>query len=87
MIAARRSTHAAGLNGDLLIIHGTGDDNCHYQGVERLANKLIEIDKQFTLMPYPNRGHSIGEGKNTTRHLHRLMTNFLSEHLPAGPLP
>jgi dipeptidyl-peptidase-4 len=77
--------HSAGLKGDLLLIHGTGDDNCHYQGVERLANRLIELDKPFTLMPYPNRSHSISEGKNTTRHLYRLMTRFLNEHLPAGP--
>jgi dipeptidyl-peptidase-4 len=80
-------THAAGLKGDLLLIHGTGDDNCHYQGVERLANRLIELDKPFTLMPYPNRSHSISEGRNTTRHLYRLMTRFLNERLPPGPTP
>ena len=78
-------THAAGLRGHLLLVHGTGDDNCHYQGVERLADKLIELDKPFTLMAYPNRSHSISEGKNTSRHLYGLLTRYLNDHLPAGP--
>jgi dipeptidyl-peptidase-4 len=80
-------THAAGLKGDLLIVHGTGDDNCHYQGTEKLADKLVELNKPFTLMAYPNRTHSISEGKNTTRHLFGLLTRYLTEHLPAGPKP
>ena len=80
-------THAAGLKGNLLLVHGTGDDNCHYQGVERLADKLIELNKPFTLMAYSNRSHSINEGKNTTRHLHGLLTRYLNENLPAGPKP
>jgi dipeptidyl-peptidase-4 len=75
-------THAAGLKGNLLVIHGTGDDN-----TELLANKLIELNKPFTLMPYPNRTHSINEGKNTTRHLYALLTRYLNDHLPAGPKP
>jgi dipeptidyl-peptidase-4 len=78
-------THAAGLKGDLLIVHGTGDDNVHYQGTERLADKLIELNKPFTLMPYPNRSHAVSEGKNTTRHLYGLLTRYLTEYLPAGP--
>lgn len=78
-------THAAGLKGNLLIVHGTGDDNCHYQGTELLANKLIELNKPFTLMAYPNRGHAIYEGKNTTRHLHALFTRYFADNLPAGP--
>ncbi len=80
-------THAAGLKGNLLVVHGTGDDNCHYQGVEKLANKLIELNKPFTLMPYPNRSHSVSEGKNTTRHLYGLLTRYLTDNLPAGPKP
>jgi dipeptidyl-peptidase-4 len=80
-------THAAGLKGNLLIVHGTGDDNVHYQGTELLANKLIELNKPFTLMAYPNRSHSINEGKNTSRHLHALLTRYLNENLPAGPRP
>ena len=77
-------THAAGLQGNLLVVHGTGDDNCHYQGVEKLANKLIELNKPFTMMPYPNRSHSINEGKNTSRHLYSLLTHFLNENLEPG---
>lgn len=78
-------THAAGLQGHLLIVHGTGDDNVHYQGTEKLADKLIELNKPFTLMSYPNRTHSINEGKNTTRHLYGLLTRYLNDNLPPGP--
>ena len=75
------------LKGKLLLIHGTGDDNCHYQGTEALINELIRHDKPFTMMAYPNRSHSINEGQNTTLHLRKLMTRYLTENLPAGPLP
>ena len=78
-------THAAGLKGNLLLVHGSGDDNCHAQGMEKLADRLIELNKPFTLMAYPNRSHSIDEGKNTSRHLYALLTRFLNENLPAGP--
>ena len=70
------------LDGDLLLIHGTGDDNCHYQTFELLINELIKHNKQFSMMSYPNRTHSIREGKNTTRHLRKLMTQFLLNKLP-----
>lgn len=75
------------LKGNLLVIHGTGDDNCHYQGTEALINELIRNDKPFTMMAYPNRSHSISEGQNTTLHLRRLMTRYLKEKLPPGPRP
>ena len=77
--------HAQQLKGDLLLIHGTGDDNVHYQSVESLVNRLISANKQFSMMAYPNRTHSIREGQNTTRHLYETMYRFLSSHLPAGP--
>ncbi len=77
-------THALGLKGDLLIVHGTGDDNVHYQGTERLINKLIENNLPFQMMAYPNRSHSINEGEGTSRHLRELLTSFLYEHLEAG---
>jgi len=80
-------THAAGLKGNLLIVHGTGDDNCHYQGAEKLADKLIELNKPFSMMAYPNRSHSVSEGKNTTRHLYGTLTRYLNDNLPAGPKP
>ena len=71
------------LTGNLLLIHGTGDDNCHYQTTELLINELIRHNKPFSMMAYPNRTHSIREGKNTTRHLAELMTSFLYRNLPA----
>lgn len=69
------------LQGKLLVIHGTGDDNCHYQTVEKLINELVKHDKQFSLMAYPNRSHGIYEGANTTRHLRKLMTQYFLENL------
>jgi dipeptidyl-peptidase 4 len=75
-------TFAKNLKGDLLVIHGTGDDNVHYQGTETLINELIKHNKQFTMMAYPNRTHGISEGENTTRHLYTLLTKYLNEHLP-----
>lgn len=75
-------THAAALKGNLLIVHGTGDDNVHYQGTEKLINELVAQNKRFTVMPYPNRDHAINTGKGTQRHLYELMTNYLQQHLP-----
>ncbi len=70
------------LEGKLLLIHGTGDDNCHYQTTEMLIDELIAHNKPFSMMAYPNRSHSIGERKNTTRHMRQLMTQFLLQNLP-----
>ena len=78
-------THAKNLQGNLFLIHGTGDDNCHYQTMELLINKLIAEDKPFQMMAYPNRSHSIREYENTTPHLRKMMTNYLLERLPPGP--
>ena len=78
---------AKNLKGNLLLIHGTGDDNCHYQTTEMLVDELIAHNKQFSLMVYPNRSHSISERENTTRHLRELMTNFLMQHLPPNESP
>ena len=78
-------THAAQLKGNLLLIHGTGDDNCHYQGTEKLMNELIAHNKPFSIMPYPGRSHSISEGRNTNRHLFSLMTSYLQSQLLSPP--
>lgn len=78
-------TYAKNLEGNLLLIHGTGDDNVHYQNAEALINELIKHNKIFQMMPYPNRSHGIYEGVNTRRHLYTLMTDFLLKHLEAGP--
>jgi dipeptidyl-peptidase-4 len=75
-------TFADQLQGNLLIVHGTGDDNVHYQGAEALINKLIAGGKKFSMMAYPNRTHGISEGDGTTRHLYGLMTDYLNEHSP-----
>jgi len=72
------------LKGQLLIVHGTGDDNVHFQGTEMLVDKLVAANKPFTIMPYPNRSHGIFEGAGTTKHLYGLMTRYLNEKLPAG---
>lgn len=77
-------THTAGLRGKLLLMHGTGDDNVHYQGAEALINEMIALNKPFTMMAYPNRSHSISEGENTTRHVYSLLTRYLQENLTAG---
>ncbi len=74
-------TFAHQLEGNLLLIHGTADDNVHYQGSEALINKLIEHQKQFELMSYPNRSHGIWEGKGTRQHLYTLMTSYLKRNL------
>jgi dipeptidyl-peptidase 4 len=76
---------AEGLKGKLLIMHGSGDDNVHYQGTERLVNRLVELGKPFDLMVYPNRTHSISEGAGTTAHIYKLIARYFVEHLPAGP--
>jgi dipeptidyl-peptidase-4 len=78
-------THVAGLRGKLLIVHGTGDDNVHYQSAERLINALIRENKQFSMMAYPNRSHGIYEGSNTSRHLYTLFTRHFLQNLPPGP--
>jgi len=78
-------TFAKQLKGNLLIVHGTGDDNCHYQGFEMLVNELVASGERFTMMSYPNRSHGIYEGQGTTLHLYNLFTRFLAENLPPGP--
>lgn len=74
-------THAANLEGDLLLVHGTADDNVHYQGSELLIDELIRHQKQFRFMAYPNRTHGIAEGEGTSLHLRTMMTEFLHDSL------
>ena len=77
-------TYAKNLKGNLLYIHGTGDDNVHYANAELLLNELIKYNKQFQFMAYPNRTHSISEGAGTFEHLSTLYTNYLRAHCPPG---
>ena len=77
-------TFAGQLKGDLLVVHGSGDDNVHYQNTEALVNALVKANKPFQLMVYPNRTHCICEGEGTSMHLYSLLTRYLTEHLPTS---
>lgn len=77
-------TYAKNLQGNLLYIHGTGDDNVHYQNAEMLINELIKNKKVFQMMSYPNRTHSISEGPGTSEHLSLTYTKFLKDNCPPG---
>jgi dipeptidyl-peptidase-4 len=76
--------HAHKLEGNLMIIHGTADDNVHYQSFEMLVDKLIKHNKLFSMMSYPMRSHGINERENTTLHLRRVMEDFWKKNLPLG---
>jgi dipeptidyl-peptidase-4 len=76
---------AEGLRGRLLIVHGSGDDNVHYQGTERLVDRLVALGKPFDLMVYPNRSHAIAEGEGTSAHVYQLIGRYFLDHLPPGP--
>jgi len=76
---------AEGLEGDLLIIHGSGETNTHIQITEGLVDKLIALDKQFDFQVYPNRDHSIRKGEGTALHLRTHIARYLLRHLPPGP--
>lgn len=75
---------AQNLAGNLLVVHGTGDDNVHFQGTELLIDKLVTLGKPFDLMVYPNRTHGISEGEGTSFHLYSLIARYLEEHVPPG---
>lgn len=77
-------TYAKNLKGNLLYIHGTGDDNVHYQNAEMLINELVKYQKVFQLMSYPNRSHGIYEGQGTSTHLSLTYTKFLKDNCPPG---
>jgi dipeptidyl-peptidase-4 len=72
--------HVDKLKGDFLLIHGTGDDNVHVQNTMRMVEALIQADKQFEWMIYPDKNHGI-YGGNTRLHLYKKMTNFIHKTL------
>src|SRR2546427_540647 len=80
-------THAEGLRGRLLVVHGSGDDNVHYQGTQRLLNRLIALGKPVDFMEYPNRSHCICEEQGTRLHLYSPLTRSPRAPPPAGPRP
>jgi len=83
-VAGSPITYAKNLRGNLLYIHGTGDDNVHYDNAEQLINELVKYNKTFQLMAYPNRSHGISEGPGTSEHLRSLYTNYLLKYCPPG---
>jgi dipeptidyl-peptidase-4 len=85
--AASAVNFAQGLQGKLLLVHGSGDDNVHFAGSQLLVNRMIELGKAFDFMAYPNRTHGISEGRGTTMHIYKLLARHLTTHLPAQPSP
>ncbi len=77
-------TYVKNLEGNLLFVHGTGDDNVHYQNTEMLINELVKYGKMFQMMSYPNRTHSLSEGEGTRQHLSMLYTKYLRDNCPPG---
>jgi dipeptidyl-peptidase-4 len=77
-------SYVKGLKGNLLLIHGSGDDNVHYQNSQMLINALVAANRPFEMMEYPNRTHYICQGKGTQAHLFDLVTRFLDRTL-MGP--
>lgn len=77
-------SYVEGLKGNLLLIHGTGDDNVHYQSCEMLVNELVKHGKIFHQISYPMRSHSISEREGTTYHLRKSMADYFLDNLPAG---
>ncbi|WDF67174.1 DPP IV N-terminal domain-containing protein [Sphingobacterium oryzagri] len=77
-------SYAKNVKGNLLLVHGTGDDNVHYQNAEVYINELIKYNIPFQMMSYPNRSHSISEGEGTSKHLSLIYTRFLRENCPPG---
>ncbi len=76
---------AKGLKGHLLLVHGSGDDNVHFQGSQRMLNQLVALNKSVDFMEYPNRSHCICEGQGTTLHVYSLLTRYLMQNLPVEP--
>ena len=72
--------YAEQLKGKYLIIHGSGDDNVHVQNTLRMVEALVQANKQFEWMIYPDKNHGI-YGGNTRNHLYTKMTNFIIENL------
>ena len=74
-------SYVEGLEGNLLLIHGTGDDNVHYQSCEMLVNELVKHGKIFSQISYPMRSHSINERPGTTLHLRKTMADYWKKNL------
>jgi dipeptidyl-peptidase 4 len=80
-------SYVDGMRGNLLLVHGGGDDNVHYQNSEMLINALVAAGKPFEMMEYPNRTHCICQGDGTQAHLFDMVTRFLDRNLLEAPAP
>ena len=76
---------AGGLRGSLLVMHGSGDDNVHFQGFELLVNKLVSLGKAFDMRLYPGRTHGIFEGQGTSADVYGNILGYFADHLAPGP--
>ena len=73
-------THVDSLKGNYLLVHGTGDDNVHFQNSIEMVTALQKANKQFDFMMYPNKNHGI-YGGNTRLQLFQMLTNYVEENL------
>jgi dipeptidyl-peptidase-4 len=73
--------YAEKLEGNYLLVHGTGDDNVHAQNSMRMINAMVAANKPFDIAIYPDRAHGIRKGKNTRLHLYKKMTDFIQTNL------
>jgi dipeptidyl-peptidase-4 len=71
--------HAEKLTGPLLLVHGSADDNVHYQNSMEMVNALVSANKDFDFFAYPDRNHGI-YGGNTRLHLFNMMMDFVHEN-------
>lgn len=71
---------AADLTGNVLIIHGTADDNVHVQHTYQYLDALVRADKQFEMQLYPDDNHHLRKGNNA-KHMHDRIINFLKNNL------
>jgi len=76
--------YASNLEGNLMIIHGTADDNVHYQSFEMLVDELVKHNKVFSMISYPMRSHSLSERENTSLHLRKIMDLYWYKNLPTN---
>ena len=72
--------HVDKLGGPFLLVHGSADDNVHYQNTMEMISALVKANKQFDLFIYPDKNHGI-YGGNTRLHLYTKMTDFVLKNL------
>ena len=72
--------HVKKLKGNYMLVHGSTDDNVHFQNSMDMVTALVNANKQFKLFTYPNKNHGI-YGGNTRYHLYKMMTDFLYKNL------